>query len=91
MSNKKKTEYTPTDEKVLAGHFVWLATVKALHIQGSLDLSILAGELQQATQRLLDIGETGAAPHVQSHLDQINLMMLLSSGTPSGGGKYPRN
>lgn len=83
MNKNETPDFTPTDEKVLASHYVWLGTVRALQIQGSLDLSILSYQLQQAVKRLSDIGETVASSHVLSHLKQIEIMMQTPLQTPS--------
>lgn len=65
------TEFTPTDEKVLAGYYAWIALVRTLQNQGVLDMALLNGQLADAIQNLNMHGETGAAEHVESHRKHV--------------------
>ncbi len=77
--------FTPTDEKVLAGYVAWISLVRSLQHQNALDLSILENQLSAAYNRYLNIGETGAAEHIQSHLDDVRRMMTTALHRPSEG------
>lgn len=76
--------FTPTDEKVLAGYAAWFSLVRALQQQGSLDLTFLENQLTQAYHRYLNLGETGAADHLLPHLDDVRRMMQIAPRKPSG-------
>ncbi|MGX5053143.1 hypothetical protein ACWKX9_05710 [Enterobacter asburiae] len=73
-----KQKFTQTDEKVLAGYFAWLSLVRSLQAQGSLDLDILYQQLNGAENRLSQIGETGAAGHIHSHMDDVKRLMMIA-------------
>ncbi|EMH7334430.1 MULTISPECIES: hypothetical protein [Serratia] len=78
MSNNSETDFTPADEKALAGYAAWTALVRALQIQGSLDLSVLSNQLMSASQRYQSLGETGAANYLRAYFDDVQRMAEIA-------------
>ena len=80
MSNS----FTPADEKALSMYAAYLALVRSLQIQGTLDLPTLMNQLNQAQRRHEQIGETGAAKHL--HSLQGDVARLAAIAPPSQQG-----
>lgn len=72
-----KNNFTPADEKALSMYVAYLALVRALQTQGTLDLSILSSQLEQAMRRQEQIGETGAAKHLHSLLGDVARLAMI--------------
>ncbi|HGA5334527.1 TPA: hypothetical protein ACISYK_000496 [Salmonella enterica subsp. enterica serovar Corvallis] len=80
-------KFTPTDEKHLALFAAYIALVRALQSNKSLDLSDLIIQLEQAEHRYQIVGETGAALHLGELLIEIKRMRLYEPPTPSEGSR----
>lgn len=77
MSKNSEADFTPADEKALAGYAAWTALVRALQIQGSLDLSVLSNQLIGVSQRYQSLGETGAADYLRAYYDDVQRMIEI--------------
>ncbi|EBP9561139.1 hypothetical protein ACDJ30_002808 [Salmonella enterica] len=78
MNTVNKNDYTPADEKALASMFVWMATIRTLELQGSIDCEKLKNEIIGAQNRLTEVGETGASGYVNGYLELLNVNIELS-------------
>ncbi|ECW1082326.1 hypothetical protein F3U23_17525 [Salmonella enterica] len=80
-------KFTPTDEKQLALFAAYIALVRALQANKSLDPSDLIIQLEQVEHRYQIVGETGAALHLSELLIEIKRMKLCEPPSHSGDSR----